>query len=331
MNILIVKLSSLGDIAVAACVLAGLKREPAWSGTLTWAVAPHYAEFVATLGIADTVVTIDPTRKLASAWQLWKQKFDLVIDLQGLMKSAIVCRLARRKQVWGHAEAREGSRRFYHNHVVAPWELGAEVRMHQLVQAAVGIEFDIASDIIPTGEGFQQGIELAQQIQRPVVFGIQSRWPSKQWLAEHFVALGKWLVSQGLTPVIIGAQGETEQGSAIVREIGQGISLCGSTSLPQTAGILYQAGIFVGVDSGPMHIADMVGAKVIGLFGPTSLQRTGPIHNRHFSFEAQLRCSPCFLRECPTDRSCMRHLFVNDVIHRLEYLGYGATNDALAR
>lgn len=330
MNLLIVKLSSLGDIAVTACVLAGLKQHPAWDGTLTWAVAPQYTEFVASLGIADTVVTIDPTRKLASAWQLWKQKFDLVVDLQGLMKSAIVCRLARRKQVWGHAEAREGSRRFYHQHVTTPWGLGAEERMHQLLQAAVGIEFDIASNIIPTGDGFLQGVELAQQIQRPVVFGIQSRWPSKQWFDEHFVALGKWLVSQGITPVIIGAHSDTEHGSTIIREIGQGISLCGSTSLTQTAGILHQAKIFVGVDSGPMHIADMVGANVIGLFGPTSLQRTGPIHNRHLCFEAQLRCSPCFLRECPTDCSCMRHLFVNDVIHRLEYLGYGAAIDASA-
>jgi ADP-heptose:LPS heptosyltransferase len=127
------------------------------------------------------------------------------------------------------------------------------------------------------------------------------RWPDKT-CAQAADALRDQF---GLTPVIVGMRGDADGITALSR---RARDITGQTSLPVLAGVLARSSLFVGTDSGVMHLAGAVGTPVVALFGPSDFRATGPQGENHRIVHLDLPCRPCMANECTIGRPCMEDI-----------------------
>jgi heptosyltransferase-2 len=155
--------------------------------------------------------------------------------------------------------------------------------------------------------------------------------PAKRWPAERFTAVAKELRTRlNCSFVIFGGPADnalaTETAAALASApAGIVANLAGRTSLRELCAALRACHVVITNDTGPMHVAAAVGTRVVGLFGSTSIELTGPGlpgDARHALLRGEAPCAPCFLRECPVDFRCMKSLTVEQV--------FGAVQRAVA-
>jgi len=133
-------------------------------------------------------------------------------------------------------------------------------------------------------------------------FGAARCWP-----AERFAETANRLAEEADADVVlIGTAGEAGVNREIASKLRRtAIDLTGRTTIAELPGVLSQCHLFIGNDSGVMHVAAAVGLPVVGVFGPTDPLGTAPMTLRRAMVQQKPYCSPCFLRRCPTDHRCM--------------------------
>jgi heptosyltransferase-2 len=138
---------------------------------------------------------------------------------------------------------------------------------------------------------------------------------AKCWPAERFAALADRLISEcGADVILFGTPGEKEMTARICSAMKHNpISLVGQTSLRDLATLFSACSIFIGNDSGAMHVAAAAGLPVIGIFGPTDPEGTAPWTPEFKLIREVVSCSPCFLRRCPVDHRCMTRISMDTV------------------
>jgi len=138
---------------------------------------------------------------------------------------------------------------------------------------------------------------------------------AKCWLPSRFAELANHLQTQWDAEVILfGAAGETDVSSAIASEMKRvPIDLTGKTTVADLPALLSQCHVFIGNDSGAMHVAAAVGIPTVAIFGPTDPFGTAPVTPRRTIVREQPYCSPCFLRRCPIDHRCMTSITTREV------------------
>jgi heptosyltransferase-2 len=138
---------------------------------------------------------------------------------------------------------------------------------------------------------------------------------AKCWPPSRFAELANQLQAQWDADVILfGAAGETDVSSAIASYMKRApIDLTGKTSIADLPALLSQCHVFIGNDSGAMHVAAAVGLPAVAIFGPTNPFGTAPVTPRHTIVLQQPYCSPCFLRRCPIDHRCMTRITASEV------------------
>lgn len=318
-RILVIKLSSLGDIAHALPAVRALKART--GAILDWAVQPEYAELLA--HCPDVARTIRfPRRNFVRGFfpflrELRREKYDAIVDLQGLMKSALVARLARGARRIGPAWAREATHWFYD----AQPPRAAGPRRHAVEEA-----MDVVNLIAP-GEGPPPEPRLDFAEAEPdaspgphVALAPFSRWDTKNWPLDKFAELGRRLAAEmGCQIRIVGGRGDETQGEALARQIGERArNLCGRTDLPGLCSLMKSMDLLVTVDSGPLHWADAMGVPIVAIFGATDPARTGPYGQPgQVVAKAGLACRPCHARTCARgDLACLRTLEVDEVLKK---------------
>lgn len=315
-RILVIKLSSLGDIAHALPAVRALKERT--GAEIDWVVQPEYAALVACCpDVARTIAF--PRRNFLRglapfARELRQAEYDLIVDFQGLLKSALAVRLARGAWRVGPAWAREGARWFYDVQA----EPADGPRRHAVEEC-----MDIVNLIAP-GEGPPPEPRLEFPEAEPdgspgphVAFAPFSRWATKNWPVEKFAELGRRLAAEmGCQICIVGGAADEAPGEALARQIGERArNLCGRTDLPGLCALLKGMDLLVTVDSGPMHWADALGVPLVAVFGATDPARTGPYRQRErVVAKAGLACRPCHARTCArSDLACLQTLDVETV------------------
>lgn len=291
-RVLLVKMSSLGDVIHALPAVAALKR--GLGCHLTWVVNAIYADLVRCCPAVDAVLPFDrrhPVRHLpAFLGGLRCERYHLALDLTGLLKSALIARLARAEVVLGASYTREGARLFYHARV-GPRNLDRHAVLRNLDAAAyLGLEadpgafplrFPAPATPLPAG--------------RPVAVLIPgARWATKRWPMDRFAAVAAGLLEGKVHVLVVGEEAPGGGGGwpAGVQD------LRGKTSLVELGAILSRAHLVVANDTGPMHLAAALGRPVIALMGPTDPRRTGPAGDGHRVLSGFPPCSPCFSRTC---------------------------------
>ncbi len=134
---------------------------------------------------------------------------------------------------------------------------------------------------------------------------------SKTWPAESFARLSKNLARNlGARVLILGGPGEVELAKRVsMASDGASVSIAGEDTLETLPGVLGGLDLFISGDTGPLHLAALVGTKTISLFGPTDPRRTAPRGALHRTICRELECSPCFKRVCPLGHhNCMKEI-----------------------
>lgn len=325
-RILIVKLSSFGDVLHALPTLEAL-RTAYPQARITWLAEAAYGPLLANHPALDEVwpaprlrpgaiwAGANPTLLGGLVRQLRANPFDLVIDLQGLLKSAVWVALARSPRKLGYDRTREGSYRVLSERV-PPFDreahavlrylnlahhLGAPVKPPRF-RLGLGAETDIAP-LLP--DDLRRGL---------VVLHPGARWPSKLWPVSAWAGLASWLGrGHGFQVVITGSAGDRRLAGEILQHLRDPVlDLTGRTSLAELAAVLRRARFAVTTDTGAMHLAAALGTRTVALFGPTAPWRTGPFGAGHEIVRQGLECSPCFKRRCPDPR-CLAELGLESV------------------
>jgi heptosyltransferase-1 len=343
-NILIVKTSAIGDVIHTLPSLWSLRAHFP-EAHITWLVEESAADLVVGHPAVNRVLVA--RRK---AWlknlrsgrvfrafsgflrfvrELRDTRYDLVIDFQGLLKSAMWVVLARGVRKAGFGRGMEHAEHSY----LALNERVPAVDMNQhaidrslLLLKGIGVPAANIRYAVPISEQHESEVLTllrgcgVHAEDRVVAMNPMARWPTKLWEAQSFATLADRLEDEGIRVLFTGGQ----EDRPALDEIGRLMTrrhrrLDGRTSLNQLAALYRRAQVVVTTDSGPMHLAAAVGTPVVALFGPTAPWRTGPYGSNHVVLRAGLACSPCFKKECLTtlyeERACMKRLTVDQVAH----------------
>ncbi len=324
MKILLVKLSSLGDVIHSLPVLSALKTSFP-EAEIDWAVEEPAAEILENHPFLERLLIFPRTRILEELRRgslfetrrflrfLRQKPYDVVLDLQGLLKSGLLVGLARGKVKIGFANHREGSPLFY-NFKLPPYDPDMHaVKRYLLVLKIFGIEPQKVTFPLPPVPSLAKLKSKFGLPERFAVFIPVARWPSKLWTISGWRTLAYRFAKEGLAPIIVGSEKDAPYVQKILSEA-PGRSLCGKIRLLELASLLQGASLIVSVDTGPMHLAAALGKTVIALFGPTAPWRTGPFGEQHQVIFKRLPCSPCFQKVC-SRRSCMEEISPQEILN----------------
>lgn len=320
---LVVKLSSLGDIFHPLPAVRALKEHLGLQ--IDWITQSEYRDLVGCFSDVDEVLVYPRRAALRSAheWitQLRERRYDYVFDFQGLLKSALVTRLARTRQRIGPTYAREGARWAYQ---ARPAAKGNE-RRHAVDEALdIARHFEAPIFEHPTFPVAFPALNLSGDGPH-VGFVSRSRWPTKNIqpaLFEELIPLiqERW----GGTAHLLGSPADKTESEQLVQSLAAKYTVtnhCGATNLVELGSIIQSLDLLVTVDSGPMHMAAALDVPVLALFGPTDPRRTGPFGRRiHVVQRSDLTCVPCHSRQClrkEKDHACLYGLSAADIFAQL--------------
>jgi lipopolysaccharide heptosyltransferase II len=239
--------------------------------------------------------------------ELKKEKYDLVIDLQGLLRSGIITKATSAPIRFGFQEAREGSSLFYTHKVKGGKDIHA-VDRYLKIAAYLGCDINDIRFPLPSHSISSLDQSLFSEDYAVIIPG--ARWKTKVWPDGKF---GKLASKLSLKTVIVGSKSEIEAADTIVSlSQDNSLSLAGKTDLKELVEVIRHAQFVVSNDSGPMHIAAALNIPVFAIFGPTDQTRTGPYGKGHTIIRENVTCAPCFKKTC-NDMKCMNDLSVEKV------------------
>ncbi|HZW05579.1 MAG TPA: glycosyltransferase family 9 protein [Phycisphaerales bacterium] len=294
-RVLLIRPSALGDVARTVPVLASLRK--AWPrARIDWLVQKGFEGAVeahpALTASGGRVIEFD--RKRYGRWtspgslaalmvfakSLRAERYDVVIDAQGLLRSGLLTRATRARVRVGFADAREGGWIGYTRRVRVQKPAHTVDRMLALLPA-VGVE--PVKDL----RLYARPEELAE-VDRSLggspfaVLAPTSRWPAKQWPPERYIDVAKALLERGAIErvVIVGGRGEEGQVASLTEwggaQGGRVVNLIGHTSVARLMATVARCGLLIGSDSAAVHMAVGFGRPCVALYGPTDVAKVGP-------------------------------------------------------
>ncbi len=307
-KILIARLGALGDILHALPAVTAI-RAALPQATIGWLVEERWTELLTThhpkpkpeaLGpqkpVANLIHTVDTRR--------WRQRilrpgtlaevrgalrrvrevdYDLAIDFQGAIKSGLLASLSGARSIAGFENPREPAARLFYwlkfprkgEHVI---EQNHALAAQALEEQLAGKEFKLIAPQIPcdpAAEAWAQSEIMRLGIASFALLTPGAGWGAKQWPAERFGAVAQALARHNLKTLVNAAPGEESLAQAVV-DASAGNAFVVQCDIGELISLTRRARIFVGGDTGPLHLACALGVPAVGLFGPTDPIRTGP-------------------------------------------------------
>jgi lipopolysaccharide heptosyltransferase I len=321
-RIAILKPSSLGDIVHALPVLTAV-RERFPTAHLTWIVNKTYEPLLVGHPHLDATLPFDRSagkrmwlggaRTFATfLGTLRRQDFDLILDLQGLLRSGIMTYATGAARRVGLSTAREGAIWFYTDIVrTESMRAGHAVERYLGVARALGAKTAPVRFIVPIADAARNWAgEQLRGCPRPwMALGAGARWQTKRWPAEHFAELARRAQERhGGTVLFVGGSEESALASAIAPRLpGPTRDLTGRTTLPQLAALLADVDVMIANDTGPLHLAAALGRPVVAPYTCTKVDATGPYGYANGAVESTVWCQGSFIKRCRR-MECMREL-----------------------
>jgi ADP-heptose:LPS heptosyltransferase len=264
---------------------------------LAWAVELRAGQLLEGHESLDQVITLprgwlkSPSGVLRLRRLLRDLRFDIVVEAQGLTKAAFLAWLsgAKRRIGFGHPWGRELSRWFNSETVDTP---GPHIidRNMQLLRP-LGIESPRVRFLVPEkSEDHRTATDIIAQLgveQGFVMVNAGAGWPSKLWPADRFAAVAKHLANVWRLPTLVAWAGEQEKAitARIVEHSGGNAKALPKTTLAELASLARRAKVFIGSDTGPLHLAAAVGTPCVGLYGPWPAEVHGPFGPQHIALQ----------------------------------------------
>jgi lipopolysaccharide heptosyltransferase I len=336
-EILIIRLSSIGDIIHCTPVASSLKA--AWPDCkITWMVGEVSADLLKDNPNIDEILIWSREKfekhlrayQFKKALEMWRdlqdklqgRAFYAVLDIHGLFLTGMIARQAKTEKRIGLKGAKELNSLFMNETAQA---LGKHITDKYLgVLAHLGIErvdhrmcLVVSQDARQFVKNFFQEHTVAAQ-EKILVLVLGTTWATKNWPPAFFIEIIKLLYRDfrivlcgGKAEVEIGREVETKAGVPIINSIGL-------TSLLEMAGIIEQASAVVAGDTGPLHMAGALGVPTVGMFGPTDPAIYAPQGEQHATLFSNLPCSYCHKQKCPGgERKCMETITTEAVAQKV--------------
>jgi lipopolysaccharide heptosyltransferase I len=360
-RILLIKPSAVGDVIHTVPVLVKLRaRYPA--ARIDWLLTPPIAELIRHHPAVSNVLLFarhDYTR-FSRSWRagtrllellssIWRNRYDLVIDLHGQFRSALFTlasgaptrigfdapqrgavltgrRLPKEAYLHGWTGAREGAWMAYTHRLPIPTLDAHAVDRYLRLVPMLGLDDDPPDFRIPVPP--QAQAYVAGLLKR---YGLAARefavlvpgtiWETKHWTVEGFVQVANYLCQKNRGVVLAGSAKERSRCQAVAAACPQVCDLSGQTTLSQLAALIERASFCLTNDSGSMHLTVALNKPVVSIFGPTDPLWIGPYGRPHAVVRADVPCSPCYLRKlrsCPNGHACMKEVTPLMVIERVK-------------
>lgn len=316
----------LGDAVMALPAFADIRRHFA-SAHVAVAARPAVAPMFTMVEGVDEILTLpDQVASLSG------NTFDTAILFPNSYSTARLVSKAGIRERWGYASDWRGS--MLTRAIAKPAKAVHQRDYYQRLTSALGIEAGPPyARVRPNPDRARELLrEIGLDPDEPfVVFAPGAAYGrAKQWWPERFAELADQLINgRGWSVLMVGSKADRVACEDIIRRmpktgtrINRLIDFSGKSDIPTLAGLLSQATVVVSNDSGAMHLAGAVGAKVIAIFGPTNEARTSPLSAGADApapvvITHDVFCRPCMLRECPIDHRCMRRISAAQVLNAL--------------
>jgi len=339
-RILIIKPSSLGDIIHALPTLAAIRSKfpKAW---ISWLIKEQWEEILDGHPYLNEVVAVNFA--ISKWWDvvrtLRNKKFDLVVDLQGLFRSAFIGKLTGASAVVGFAQGREGSSWLYTHRVELPLPKGQSWRlwnMHAVdrnlaIAKYLGAECGTPEFWLPSDEHDRKivdgwlkssGVTGADRL---VAIAPLTRQTIKNWPLDRFVQVAQALIKADDIKVLLIGTEDQEVSRLFESVLGSRlVNFMGKTHVRQLSVIFDKVQLLIANDSAPLHIAAARGTPILSMFGPTNPEATGPygLQRGPQLLTHDLPCRPCGERTCRNENQleCLTSISVEDVVVKAEII-----------
>ena len=337
MKILIVRLSALGDIVHALPVLAAIKKAMP-DAQVDWLVEENYTAILALAAglnrrvivrakagreTPDAIAFTGGGGYLRAARYLRAQQYDVALDLQGLLKSAVWARVSGARRVIGfdRAHLREELAASFYSESVVPDGSGHVMRKNLSILSALQIappEPELRLQPLATPE-MVKAIQAAGGSNGYIVINPGAAWPNKCWPPDRFGAVANALRDRtGLHSLVTWGPKERALADAVSQASGGAATPAPPTSVSDLAALMQSAALAISGDTGPLHIAAAVGTPIVGLFGPTRPERNGPWEPRDEVISRSETCVCHHKRQCLRGAPCINEITADEVISAAE-------------
>lgn len=304
LRVLIVRIGAMGDVLHAMPAVAALREQhPEWF--VGWAIEPGWSELLQSAEDFARASQSDGRsagKPLVDVWhpvatRMWKRRpfamstlmdiralrrqlragrYDICVDMQGLIRSGVVGRMAGAGVFAGAAKPREGAAAWLYGRRVTLSATHVVERGCELLGAAVGESLRPAKVVVPVDAAAESWCdELLGGDERFVMMAPTAGWGAKQWPTERFGAVAAELGRAGFRTLVNASSPGDEAGMRVVAASG-GAAMLVPCSVGQMIAVVRRAGVVIAGDTGPLHLAAALERPVVGLFGPTDPARTGP-------------------------------------------------------
>jgi lipopolysaccharide heptosyltransferase II len=329
-NILVFKVSALGDIILSTPSLRSLRRKFP-DANIKVLVDVSFREVLDDCPYIDEVITCDFKGRdrgigfLKLAGRLRAEDFDISVDFQNNRKSHLLAFITAIPERYGY---HNGKLSFLLNRKINPPVKAVDPVKHQkYVLGLLGItSMDNHLELWPKREGetwaerFLESNWLKKD-QKLIAVSLSAsrRWKTKNWDMTSFVELADMLAREkGARIVLIGTDEDEEYALEFTRRTGaKPINAIGRTNIPQLIGLVKRCDALLTADSAPMHVAAAVGTPFVALFGPTDPKRHLPPAGEHKVLRHKIRCSPCYKPTCKRKARCMSMIKIEEVFGAL--------------
>ena len=283
-RVLIVRLGAIGDVVNALTVATALKRGPR-PPEIGWAVHELALPLVEGHPAVDRVHLWRKADGFAGFRSVLRDvraaKYDVAVDLQRIAKSAALARLSRAPRVlgWDRARSKEGAWLFATERIPAGDPERHMIEHYREFARALGLEDTEPERVLPDVPAAEAWLQegLTEETKPLIVLNVGASKPGNRWPAERFGEVAAGLEIEGYAPLLTGGPDDQQAGArAVLGAGGAALDLTGATDLAQLTALLRRALLFIGCDTGPMHMAAAVGTPVLAIFGPANPERTGP-------------------------------------------------------
>jgi lipopolysaccharide heptosyltransferase I len=330
-RLLVVRLGALGDVVHAIPVAAALRRAFP-TARIDWLVSANHREILDLVPVIDRRLVLNEgsgASVLAAVRELRATHYDAVLDLQGLIKSALLARSTGAARVIGFTSryAREGLARLFYTEVFDPGcgglydprETRHVVAINLAMLETLGLtvaapEFPI--DAVQSTAASQVAQETGGKY---VLLNPGAAWPNKRWPAARFGAVAAGIKQRtGLTSVVLWGPSEQLLAGEVVAAANGAAIASPRTSVADLVALARGASLMISGDTGPTHIASAVGTPIVGIYGPTRPSRNGPLAPGDVAVSRDAVCQCHHLRRCVRDRMCLLDIEVDEVLAAAE-------------
>lgn len=337
MRILIIKTSSLGDIIHALPVLDYL-HQAVPDAEIDWVVDEAFQDLLLGNRLIRQVIILALRRwkrspfssetlheLSASLRELRKNRYDLVFDLQGNIKSGMICLLARspRKIGFSRENLQERLNLLCTTEQVAcrPTDRHIQSRYLRVVSAPFSLDPDsleLATDIATSAADDATAMAITNGAARPLLlFHTGTTWKTKLWHPDSWKQLGKALLERVPSATLLlswGNPDEQREVTELAGYFGSRAIVLERLTLRQLVAVLKRCDLVAGGDTGPIHLAAAVGTPTVSYYRCTDGTRNGPRGERQIILQSPLPCTACLQKACDRDEECRQSIGVPEML-----------------